>query len=176
MRGVERRGQQAAACWSSGHRSRPPEASSRFAGHYRRLRAGSSPEATRWSRVARPERGDAIATRLRWVCRDWEDDLAERLHPVAALVDPAGRNGGRNGGYVFAAAGACAQGQSSRRCGLATHVLLFWPSLRFYGCSPLWAPALPLTAAFYSGATIHSAIVYWRGRGGMWKGRVQDAR
>jgi len=54
--------------------------------------------------------------------------------------------------------------------------LVFWPSLRFYDCSPLWAPALPLTAAFYSGATIHSAIFYWRGRGGMWKGRVQDAR
>jgi hypothetical protein len=28
-------------------------------------------------------------------------------------------------------------------------------------------------AAFYLGATFHSAVAYWRGRGGMWKGRAQ---
>jgi len=36
------------------------------------------------------------------------------------------------------------------------------------------APLLPAIAAFYLVATIHSAISYWRGAGGMWKGRVQD--
>jgi hopene-associated glycosyltransferase HpnB len=50
------------------------------------------------------------------------------------------------------------------------------PSLQFYGLSALWAPVLPLVALFYTGATIHSAIRYWTGRGGEWKGRPQDVR
>jgi hopene-associated glycosyltransferase HpnB len=54
--------------------------------------------------------------------------------------------------------------------------LAFWPMLRFYSLSPLWAPALPLIAAFYAGATVHSAVQYWMGTGGEWKGRVQDSR
>ena len=49
------------------------------------------------------------------------------------------------------------------------------PALRFYRRSPLWAPLLPLVAAFYLGATLHSAFAYWRGRGGQWKGRAQGA-
>lgn len=44
--------------------------------------------------------------------------------------------------------------------------LAYYPTLRFYGRSPLWAPLLPLVALFYMGATLHSAI-----RGGAWKGR-----
>ena len=48
------------------------------------------------------------------------------------------------------------------------------PTLRFYGLSPLWLPVLPLVAVFYLGATLYSAIDYWRGRGGLWKDRVQD--
>ncbi len=55
-------------------------------------------------------------------------------------------------------------------------MVVYAPSLRFYGLSLLWAPALPLVAAFYTGATIHSAVRYWRGRGGEWKGRAQDAK
>lgn len=47
------------------------------------------------------------------------------------------------------------------------------PMLRFYRQSPLWAPFLPLIAGFYTWATILSAIRYWSGRGGSWKGRVQ---
>jgi hopene-associated glycosyltransferase HpnB len=50
----------------------------------------------------------------------------------------------------------------------------YFPALRFYRRSPAWAPLLPAIAAFYLGATIHSAVCYWRGTGGMWKGRVQD--
>ena len=53
--------------------------------------------------------------------------------------------------------------------------LLYWPTLRFYRCSPLWAPLLPLIACFYMGATVCSAVLYWRGAGGRWKGRVQDS-
>lgn len=52
--------------------------------------------------------------------------------------------------------------------------IAFWPILRFYRQSPLRTLLLPLIAAFYVGATIHSAVRYWKGRGGLWKGRVQD--
>jgi hypothetical protein len=45
--------------------------------------------------------------------------------------------------------------------------------LRYYGRSLLWAPALPLVALFYLGATIASAWRYHRGKGGRWKGRTQ---
>jgi hopene-associated glycosyltransferase HpnB len=55
-------------------------------------------------------------------------------------------------------------------------MLAYAPALRFYGLSWLWAPLLPLVALFYTGATIHSAVEYWAGRGGEWKGRVQDRR
>jgi len=55
-------------------------------------------------------------------------------------------------------------------------LLAYRPMLRFYGISWLWGLALPLTAAFYLGATVTSAVRYWLGRGGKWKGRVQDIR
>lgn len=64
-------------------------------------------------------------------------------------------------------------------CGGAAWLLMsttFWPTLRFYSLPPLWAPLLPFVALFYTGATIHSAIQYWLGYGGEWKGRLQDAR
>jgi hopene-associated glycosyltransferase HpnB len=51
--------------------------------------------------------------------------------------------------------------------------IAYTPMLRFYGRSRLWAPALPFIALFYAGATIDSAVRYWIGRGGMWKGRTQ---
>ena len=50
----------------------------------------------------------------------------------------------------------------------------FVPALRYYGRSALWAPLLPFVSLFYIGATVHSAMLYWLGRGGLWKGRVQD--
>lgn len=61
--------------------------------------------------------------------------------------------------------------------GLAAWLLMtiaFLPTLHFYRRSPFWAPLLPVICLFYLGATIHSAILYWRGRGGLWKGRIQD--
>jgi hopene-associated glycosyltransferase HpnB len=51
--------------------------------------------------------------------------------------------------------------------------LAYLPMLRYYRRSPLWAPALPLVAAFYVSATIGSALRYWIGKGGQWKSRVQ---
>jgi hypothetical protein len=47
------------------------------------------------------------------------------------------------------------------------------PMLAFYRRSPLWGITLPLTGAIYGAFTLNSAIQYWRGRGGLWKGRVQ---
>jgi hopene-associated glycosyltransferase HpnB len=49
------------------------------------------------------------------------------------------------------------------------------PMVRFYGGSFWWTFTLPAVAVFYAGATCLSAIHYWTGRGGQWKGRSQDA-
>jgi hopene-associated glycosyltransferase HpnB len=46
--------------------------------------------------------------------------------------------------------------------------------VRYYRLNPAWALTLPLAALFYLGATMHSAVKYWNGTGGDWKGRVQD--
>jgi hopene-associated glycosyltransferase HpnB len=62
------------------------------------------------------------------------------------------------------------------RMGLAAWALMiisYLPTVRFYGLSPLWAPALPVAALFYSYATWVSAARFWMGRGGQWKGRAQ---
>ncbi|WP_019141287.1 glycosyltransferase [Noviherbaspirillum massiliense] len=54
--------------------------------------------------------------------------------------------------------------------------VIYTPMLRYYRQSLLWAPALPLVAMFYLGATVASAWRYWRGRGGQWKQRSQAIR
>jgi hopene-associated glycosyltransferase HpnB len=54
--------------------------------------------------------------------------------------------------------------------------LSFLPTVRFYRLSWLWAPLLPLTALFYTYATWLSALRYWMGKGGQWKGRAQASR
>jgi hopene-associated glycosyltransferase HpnB len=55
----------------------------------------------------------------------------------------------------------------------AMMALAFAPTLRFYRLSPLWAPWLPAIAAVYMAFTVDSAVQHARGRGGLWKGRVQ---
>jgi hopene-associated glycosyltransferase HpnB len=52
-------------------------------------------------------------------------------------------------------------------------VLSYQPVLRFYHRSPLWGLALPLVAAFYVWCTLLSAWQHHKGKGGMWKERVQ---
>jgi hopene-associated glycosyltransferase HpnB len=52
--------------------------------------------------------------------------------------------------------------------------IAFVPILRVYEQPPLIAPLLPVIAAFYLAATIDSARRHWQGRGGEWKGRVQQ--
>jgi hopene-associated glycosyltransferase HpnB len=49
------------------------------------------------------------------------------------------------------------------------------PTLRLYR-QPLWlAPLLPVAALFYCAMTFSSALAHYRGRGGAWKGRVQNS-
>jgi hopene-associated glycosyltransferase HpnB len=48
----------------------------------------------------------------------------------------------------------------------------YLPAVRFYKRPWFWAMMLPAIALFYMGATVHSAIAWARGRGGMWKGRT----
>ena len=49
----------------------------------------------------------------------------------------------------------------------------FLPTVVFYRLSPAWSPFLPIAAVFYAYATFLSALRYWHGRGGQWKGRAQ---
>jgi len=52
----------------------------------------------------------------------------------------------------------------------------FLPTVTFYRLTPLWAALLSVAAIFYSYSTLLSAIRYWLGRGGQWKGRAQATR
>ncbi|MPZ56988.1 MAG: glycosyltransferase [Rhizobiales bacterium] len=64
----------------------------------------------------------------------------------------------------------------ARWMGLAAWALMalaFQPTLRFYRVSPLWGAALPAIAFLYVLFTLDSAWASARGRGGLWKGRVQ---
>ncbi len=54
--------------------------------------------------------------------------------------------------------------------------LSYFPMVRFYKLNLLWATALPLIALFYMAATLYSALQFWAGSGGEWKGRAQDLR
>lgn len=61
-----------------------------------------------------------------------------------------------------------------RLCGLAVFAAAaasYLPTLRRYQRSALWALMLPLIAAFYTAATIGSALGHWRGAGARWKDR-----
>lgn len=63
-----------------------------------------------------------------------------------------------------------------RWLGLMTWLLMgtaFWPTLRFYRLSSWWALSLPAIGMMYTVFTVDSAYQHWRGRGGLWKGRVQ---
>ncbi len=66
----------------------------------------------------------------------------------------------------------------ARACGAMAWMAsaaLFRPTVRMYG-APRWTMfALPGIATFYLIATVESAILYWSGKGGAWKGRVQDS-
>lgn len=58
----------------------------------------------------------------------------------------------------------------------AAMTITYSAMVRYYRMNPAWALTLPLAALFYLCATIHSALNYWTGRGGDWKGRFQDVQ
>jgi hopene-associated glycosyltransferase HpnB len=51
--------------------------------------------------------------------------------------------------------------------------LVFMPTLRLYRMSLWWGLALPAIALCYMLFTLDSALQFARGRGGLWKGRIQ---
>ena len=59
---------------------------------------------------------------------------------------------------------------------IALMTAAFLVTVRFYSLSAAWALTLPIAAVFYGYATCVSAIRFWRGRGGQWKGRAQASR
>jgi len=59
---------------------------------------------------------------------------------------------------------------------LLSMTISYYPMVRFYGLSALHSLTLPGAALFYCAATVRSALQYWRGAGGQWKGRAQDMR
>jgi hopene-associated glycosyltransferase HpnB len=56
---------------------------------------------------------------------------------------------------------------------IAMMAATFAVTMKFYGLSWPWALTLPIAALFYGYATCVSAVRYWLGRGGQWKGRAQ---
>ena len=58
----------------------------------------------------------------------------------------------------------------------AAMTITYSTMVRYYRLNWAWALSLPVAALFYLGATIHSALKYWSGKGGDWKGRAQDVR
>lgn len=79
--------------------------------------------------------------------------------------------------YVIPVAALCSGQPLAASFGALAWLLMslsYAPMIRFYRLPLSWAFCLPLIAIFYAGATLHSAIQYWRGKGGAWKGRIQD--
>jgi hopene-associated glycosyltransferase HpnB len=78
--------------------------------------------------------------------------------------------------YVAPLAAALFGQGALRVMGLSTWAIMalsFQPMLRFYRLCPLWGLALPAIGATYTVFTVQSAMQFWRGKGGLWKGRAQ---
>jgi hopene-associated glycosyltransferase HpnB len=59
--------------------------------------------------------------------------------------------------------------------GLAVWLLMtlaYFPMIKYYQISPFWSLSLPAIALLYNLMTLDSALRYWQGKGGKWKGRV----
>jgi len=78
--------------------------------------------------------------------------------------------------YLLPPALAIFGGGLPQLLGVAAWLLMaigFAPILQLYGAPLYRGLALPGIAAAYVGFTLQSALHYWQGRGGYWKGRVQ---
>ena len=56
--------------------------------------------------------------------------------------------------------------------GLIVMILVYLPTLKFYGRSGWWALTMPLIGTLYLAMTWTSAVRYWQGKGSQWKGRA----
>ena len=83
------------------------------------------------------------------------------------LVPPLAGFGLLGGGWIVAAAGLIAW------WGLMGTA--YAPTLKLYGLSRGWGLMLPLAALLFTLMTVSSALGYWLGRGGAWKGRHYGA-
>jgi hopene-associated glycosyltransferase HpnB len=80
--------------------------------------------------------------------------------------------------YVAPVVAVFARGRLAMSLGAVAWALsatLFMPTVREYRTPRWFAFCLPAIAMFYLAATVESAVRYWSGRGGEWKGRIQDA-
>lgn len=78
--------------------------------------------------------------------------------------------------YLFPVASTFSSQAALWPIGLTAWALMtvsYLPTVRFYRLSALWAATLPVAALFYTYATWVSAVRYWLGKGGHWKGRTQ---
>lgn len=78
--------------------------------------------------------------------------------------------------YLAPVAATLFEPGAPRLLGLSTWLIMalsFQPMLRFYRLCPLWGVALPAIGAAYTVFTFQSAVQFWRGKGGLWKGRAQ---
>jgi sterol desaturase/sphingolipid hydroxylase (fatty acid hydroxylase superfamily) len=60
---------------------------------------------------------------------------------------------------------------------IVTWLLMIWaylPTIKLYKIAWTWAGLLPAIAFLYLFMTIDSAVKYYQGRGGAWKGRTYD--
>jgi len=75
----------------------------------------------------------------------------------------------------LAAAGLLGGGLTGAAAGIlawwALMGIAYWPTLTLYGMSRAWSLLLPVAAFLYTLMTVSSAVRYWQGRGGAWKGR-----
>jgi hopene-associated glycosyltransferase HpnB len=77
--------------------------------------------------------------------------------------------------FFAAPLGWLGAGAAVRWLALLTWLMMiasYVPTLLYYELSPGWALLMPLTGALYLGMTWSSALRFWRGEAGRWKGRV----
>lgn len=114
---------------------------------------------TIWNMVARTAYTQLGYNPLLLVCTLFGMGLVYLLPPIALVV------GIVTGQWAIALSGLIAYGLMT---------VAYFPTVRFYECSPVFALCLPAIALLYTLMTLDSALRHWQGRGGAWKGRVYE--